>query len=284
MDATERRLPAAARVGRVCLRVADLDRVASFYESVVGLTVQRRDGERATLGAGDGPLLELVADPDAPERPAEAAGLFHLAVRVPSRTALAETLVRVEDRWRLTGASDHGVSEALYLDDPEGNGVEVYRDRPRDEWPTSEGRVEMYTRPLDLDALRADAAEGAADRVPDETDLGHVHLEVASLADARAFYVDALGANVRQAYGDSALFLAAGDYHHHVGLNTWNRRTEPVAEGAQGVAWVEVVLPDADSLADARRRFEAAGVAVRDGDDGVTVTGPDGIELRLGVA
>ena len=125
----------------------------AFYRDAVGLAVQHRGGERATLGAGGEPLLELTADPDAPDRPRRSAGLFHTAFRVPSRAALADALDRIEEEWELTGASDHHVSEALYLDDPEGNGVEVYRDRPREEWPTDgSGRVEMDTLPLDRES------------------------------------------------------------------------------------------------------------------------------------
>jgi catechol 2,3-dioxygenase len=262
------KLPPETAVGRAALIVNDLDSVSEFYRDVVGLAVQACEGGRATLGAGGDPLLELTADPGAPDRPGRSAGLFHTAFRVPSRAALGDALARIEGRWELTGASDHHVSEALYLDDPEGNGVEVYRDRPREEWPTDErGRVEMDTLPLDLEALAADAGDEPS--APPGTDVGHVHLEVSDVAAARRFYVGTLGMNVRQEWGPDALFVAAGDYHHHVGLNTWNRRSEPPA--GRGLDWFELLLPDEASLAAARERFEAAGVEI--GTPGTRIDG-----------
>jgi len=284
------KLPAETAVGRAALVVNDLDLASEFYRDVVGLAVRHRGAERATLGAGGEPLLELTADPDAPDRPPRSAGLFHTAFRVPSRAALADALDRIEERWELAGASDHHVSEALYFDDPEGNGVEVYRDRPRGEWPTDgSGHVEMDTLPLDRDALAAEARGGTS--APAGTDLGHVHLEVSDLSAARRFYTGTLGMNVRQEWGPDALFVAAGGYHHHVGLNAWNRRSEPLA--GRGLDWFELHLPDEASLAAARERFEAAGVEVTtagigrtDGetaDEGFEVRDPDGVPVRLRV-
>jgi len=269
-------LPASTRVGRVALTATDVDELAAFYRDVVGLAVISRTADRATLGAGDTPLLELREDASAQPRPASAAGLFHTAFRVPDRGALGDALDRVHDRWRLTGASDHRVSEALYLRDPEGNGVEIYRDRPRDEWPTTDGRVEMTTAPLDLDALAADAA--GADAAPDGTDVGHVHLEVTDLDESREFYVDALGLQLRQQMGNEALFVAAGDYHHHVGLNTWNHRSAP-ADG-RGLDWFELTTTPT-GLDAAVDRLEAAGYAIEETENGATVRDPDGIEVRL---
>ncbi|MFB6304914.1 MAG: VOC family protein [Haloferacaceae archaeon] len=275
-DANPGSLPPETAVGRVALRVNDLGRVREFYESVVGLETIRADGGTATLGAGGTPLLRLIGDPDAPERGRDETGLFHTAVRVPSRAALADALERVEE-WGLDGASDHLVSEALYFDDPEGNGVEVYRDRPRSEWPeTDAGRVAMETLPLDLSALRGSGP--GAERVPDGTDVGHVHLEVSSTAAARAFYVDALGLRVRQTYGDEALFLAAGDYHHHVGANVWNGRTAPAT--GRGLEWFELDVP-AGAVDDCRSRLEAAGFGTRDASEGFATADRDGIELRV---
>jgi catechol 2,3-dioxygenase len=280
-------LPATAGIGRVALRVADLDAVVSFYRDVVGLAVRSRAAERATLGTADSGLLELTAAPDTPARPDSAAGLFHTAFRVPSRAALADALARVRDGWQLSGASDHAVSEALYLRDPEGNGVEIYRDRERAAWPTDDGgRVGMVTEPLDLDELASAAGDerGASATVPVGTDVGHVHLEVTSLRSARERYGDALGMNVRQETG-GALFLAAGEYHHHVGANVWNRRSTPAA--GLGLDWFEVVVPDAGALAAVRERFDRADVATESVDGGeaeLAVTDGDGIGLRVRVA
>jgi len=267
-------LPAAAGVGRVALCVRDLESVCAFYRDTVGLDVFERSDERATLGAGDEALLELRGDADATPRGPTETGLYHTAFRVPDRGALGAALERIDG---LSGASDHLVSEALYLDDPEGNGVEIYRDRPRNEWPEGpDGRVRMETRPLDLDALRS-ASTGAAS-APDATTVGHVHLSVSSLADSRAFYADALGLRVRQTVSGAA-FLAAGEYHHHVGLNTWENRTEPTGES--GLEWFELRAP-ADAARAARERLSAAGYATDSvSDTVVSVSDPDGIGLRI---
>jgi catechol 2,3-dioxygenase len=275
---SESELPSVSRVGRVALQVNDLEQLVDFYESVVGLEVQHHDSERAILGAGEA-LLELIADPNTPQRRRNETGLFHTAFRVPSRAALADALSRVQERGQLDGASDHLVSEALYLSDPEGNGIEIYRDRPREEWPDEEDGVGMQTLPLDLDEFRDLGQDRAT--VPSGTTVGHVHLEVSSLADSRAFYVDRLGMRVRDRYDDAALFVAAGEYHHHVGLNTWNNRTEPRA--GRGLQWFELVLPDQEALDTVRTRFEHQGTDVAVTEEGITVTDPDGIELRLRV-
>ncbi|KYH27089.1 glyoxalase-like domain protein [Halalkalicoccus paucihalophilus] len=274
---TPNALPASTRVGRVALRTNDLDRLVTFYRDVVGLAVLDRGEDRATLGAGGTSLLELVADPDAPPREPDETGLFHTAFLVPSRAALGDALSRIRERWHLDGASDHRVSEALYLADPEGNGIEIYRDRPREEWPTNEGRVEMDTLPLDLDAL-GDRRRGEA-AVPDGTTIGHVHLEVSSLSRAHEFYAEGLGLGVRQEWSDAALFLAAGDYHHHVGVNTWNGRTSS-ARG-RGLAWFELLVPNREALAAVRDR--TGGPEPIDETDAPSLSDPDGIELRVRV-
>ncbi|MFC6785252.1 VOC family protein [Halobaculum halobium] len=289
-----RSLPTGTRLGRVTLTVSDLDAVIPFYRDVVGLTVRERRDGRAVLGVAGGDdvpedtssaddLLALNEDADAGPRPSDAAGLFHTAFLFPSRAALGDALARTRDAGaRLTGASDHRVSEALYLRDPEGNGVELYRDRPRSEWPEEDGEVQMDTLPLDVDALLADRA-GDADEAGEAASagitIGHVHLEVTDLEAAESFYVDALGFDVRQRMGTDALFVAAGGYHHHVGLNTWNRRRAAVA--GTGLAEVEVLLPDDAALAAVRERLTAAAVDVSSDGDGLVALDADGIRVRL---
>lgn len=279
MVAPETELPQTTRVGRVALRVTDLDRLVDFYEAVVGLEVRHHEAERAVLGTNDDPLLELIAEPDTSPRGVDETGLFHTAFRVPSRAALADALSRVREQWQLDGASDHLVSEALYLHDPENNGIEIYCDRPRTEWPNKDdGTAGMETLPLDLDTF-SDVGENAM-TVPAGTSVGHIHLEVSSLPASQAFYVDGLGLAVRDRYDNEALFVAAGEYHHRIGLNTWNRRTEPPS--GRGLLWFELIVPDENALVDARSRLEERGIAVAGrSEDRVTVTDPDGIELRL---
>jgi catechol 2,3-dioxygenase len=270
-------LPDETRVGRTALRVADLAGQTEFYRDVVGLDVLGRDDGRSVLGAGGTPLLRLTHDPDAAARGRAASGLFHIAFRVPTRAALGDALSRVRECWRLDGASDHRVSEALYLDDPEGNGVEIYRDYPREAWPErADGTVGMTTDPLDVAGVAA--AAGDAGDAPPDTDIGHVHLEVASLAQAESFYSETLGLATR-AMMAGALFLAAGGYHHHVGANTWGDRTEPA--GGRGLAWFEVVVPDEASLDAVRARLADNGASVEEADDGLAAKDPNGIEVRL---
>lgn len=278
MSRTESTLPATTHVGRVALVVNDLEVMVQFYEDVVGLTTMTRDAAAATLGAGGDELLVLDAHREVSERGPDQTGLFHTSFRVPTRKALGDALARVRTHAHLSGASDHLVSEALYLSDPEDNGVEIYCDRPRTEWPTTDDeRVEMDTLPLDLDALQA--AGTGADTAPDGTDVGHVHLEATDLDAAREYYVDTLGLGVRQRMGDSALFVAAGDYHHHVGLNTWNGRSESAS--GRGLDWFELVLPDDEALDAVRSRLQDGELGVEQTEDAFALTDPDGIGVRV---
>ncbi|MCU4743536.1 VOC family protein [Natronoglomus mannanivorans] len=278
-------------IGRVALRVADLERQTEFYRDVVGLAVRESDDERAILGTDNGPLLELIADPDAPERAPEQIGLFHTAFLVPTRAALGDALERVRTRWQLSGAADHLASEALYLSDPEGNGIEIYRDRPREEWERTEtGGVRLDTLPLDLEEL--ESISNGRVSVPRETTVGHVHLEISSLEASRAYYVGGIGMGVQYQY-DGALFVAAGDYHHHVGLNTWRGRSEPAIGGGEqartlGLEWVELVVPDRQSLEDLKARLSAQGREITTEDHGdqsaFSTRDPDEIAWRVRAA
>ncbi|TYL36727.1 glyoxalase [Natronococcus pandeyae] len=273
-------LPIATTIGRVALRVADLERVSRFYETVIGLDVRERRGDRTILAAGGDPLLVLVEDPEAPPRREDETGLFHTAFLVPSRAALGDALERIEDRWRLEGSADHVVSEALYLSDPEGNGVEVYRDLPSEAWPVADdGTIGIDTKPLDLDDIR-NASRGR-ESSPDATTVGHVHLEVSSLPAAREFYVDALGMGIKQRLGESALFVAAGDYHHHLGLNVWRQRSTPPR--GRGLEWFELVVPGGGALAALRERLERREIDTTDAvdGDGFETADPNGIRLRV---
>lgn len=188
-------VPETARIGRTALLVTDLDEMIDFYRDVVGFTVQTRRETTATLGVDETPLLVLNRDEDASPRSREQAGLFHNAFRLPSRAALGAALDRIRGHWQLDGASDHYVSEALYLTDPEDNGVKIYTDRPREEWlREDDGTVQIGTAPLDLADVAAQS-DGAT-RAPPGTTVGHVHIEVSSLEAARAFYVGTLGLGV----------------------------------------------------------------------------------------
>ncbi|MCU4752135.1 VOC family protein [Halobacteria archaeon AArc-curdl1] len=261
-------LPDGTRIGRIALLVEDLESMVAFYRDIVGLEITSRKGTLASLGVDGTTLLVLAADESVPVRTLKQAGLFHTAFLLPDRPALGAALERIREDWQLSGASNHYVSEALYLRDPEGNGVEMYIDTPRESWPRrDDGTVEIGTVPLDLEAIATHANGGH--RVPAGTKVGHVHLEVTDLDGSRRFYGDIVGQSVQTDLPQAA-FLAAGDYHHHIGLNTWNGRTQPAAK-TRGLAWFEFVLPDTDSLEAVRRRLEAAGSAVTDVQSGVSV-------------
>jgi catechol 2,3-dioxygenase len=277
-----------ASVGAVTLTVRDLAALRAFYERVVGLREIAAAEGRTVLGAGDRPLVELVEGRAAPSRPPRTTGLFHLALLVPDRVELARSLQRLVDtRWPLAGASDHLVSEALYLGDPEGNGIEIYRDRPRDAWRRDGDELRMATLPLDLDDVLGElnGAGGADPGVPAGARIGHVHLDVADLAAGERFYADLLGLDVTARGYPGALFLSAGGYHHHVGLNTWRGEGAPAPpSGALGLRSFELMLPDGDAVEETVARLRAGGADVGAASGAALVRDPSGNALRLTAA
>jgi catechol 2,3-dioxygenase len=261
--------------GALSLRVRDRDRVLRFYQDVLGFDLQRLSVDAATLGPPGGTaLVELRAAPEARPRPRGTAGLFHVAFLYPDRQSLAATLRRVIDARVAFGSADHGVSEAIYLADPEGNGIELYADRPREAWPpvTPDGQVAMFTEPLDVEALLAEAGAPATPRI------GHVHLAVADLGRAERFYADGLGLSVTQRSFPGALFLARDGYHHHIGANVW-RTNRPAETGVLGLDHVSLRLAapgDFDAidarLSAARHPFDRSAEAIDTHDlDGIRV-------------
>ena len=251
--------------GPVRLRVADLDSEREFYERAIGLSpIDSGDGV-ARLGSDGTPVVELDHRADAPARAPRTTGLFHLAILVPDRAALAAALARaVRAGGRISGASDHLVSEALYLNDPEGNGIEIYRDRPRAEWERYGGEIRMSTLPLDVDGLLAELHEDEPESaMPDGTRVGHVHLNVADLDAAERFYSGLLGFDVTVRGYPGALFLSTGGYHHHIGVNTWAGPGAPApAAGSRGLEWFELSVDDAPGLAELERRLGDAGAPI----------------------
>jgi catechol 2,3-dioxygenase len=275
-------------IGAVHLAVNDLGRAAEFYERAIGLRSLGRDGQKHRLGVdGERPLIVLTGEPGAPPRPPGTTGLFHLAIVVPSRVELAYALRRLlEAGARLSGASDHLVSEALYLSDPEGNGIEIYRDRPREQWPRTNGSPRMATLPLDLEGLAGELdAQGAVGSAPARTRLGHVHLQVGDLGAAEAFYGDTIGFEVTVRGYPGALFLAAGDYHHHIGLNTWAGEGAPhPPPGARGLRAFEIAVPSRAELDRIIASLEAAGIQPAAEGNGRFVRDPSGNGVLLATA
>jgi catechol 2,3-dioxygenase len=294
--ATERMpsLPAASAIGTVHLMAASLEQARAFYEQVIGLSsAEQPDGSLLLrAAAGSPPLLTLAGDGAASPRNPRETGLFHFAILLPARRDLAVALVRLaQGGWRLDGASDHLVSEALYLSDPEGNGIEIYYDRDRSSWRRdADGQLAMATLPLDLDELLGELEEARLDAsadalMPAATRIGHVHLQVAELDRIERFYAGVLGFDVMVRGYPGAMFVAAGGYHHHIGLNTWNSRggSRP-SLGSVGLRAYEVRLGDADAVEQALARFEAAGIATEVGPGGATmVRDPSGNGVLLTV-
>jgi catechol 2,3-dioxygenase len=286
----------ALRIRLVRLAVADLATSADFYERVLGLPLLDRADDRALLGTDSGdPALELVPQPGARPAPPRSTGLFHVAWLHPSREALADTVRRIAAaRWPFTGASDHGVSEALYLDDPDGLGIEVYADRPMEQWGRLPGGgYEIYTAPLDLDDLMAADTHGPSPRMAPGTGIGHVHLKVTDVDAAERFY-QRLGFE-QQARIPQAAFVSAGGYHHHVGLNSWQsagaQHAPPESPGLRLVAFelsgeeaVEAVAGAAGDAAGPRApapgdEHGAGAATAREGE--LLVSDPDGETLSF---
>jgi catechol 2,3-dioxygenase len=273
------RLPDDLRFGGMALAVADLARSIDYYRRRFGMEMLEQEKQRAALGAGGRRLLELEERPGAKRDP-DAADLFHFALRVPSRPALARQLARLlATDTRLTGASDHSVSEALYLRDPDGHGIEIYRDRPRATWYRN-GRVHMGTTALDLDELlkEAPASAGDQDGLDPDTVIGHVHLETCDLDRSKDFYVDRLGFAVT-AERPGASFMSKGGYHHHVVVNTWGGKSRPAEDhpGRIGMLWFEIQMPDRSGLAALAQDLGAAPAA----EEPLAVSDPNGLAIRF---
>jgi catechol 2,3-dioxygenase len=268
-------------IGEVHLTVSDLDRSLRFYQDHLGFTLHHRADRIARIGAAGSDLLVLSQGESAP-RVRGTTGLYHFAILVPSRADLARALRRLVDTDTvMQGAADHGVSEALYLADPDGNGIEVYRDRPREQWPYVGGALRMVADPLDVEAILAEAAGDGGAGLAAGTTIGHVHLHVSRLADAERFYVDVLGFELMQRYGPSALFVSAGGYHHHFGLNTWaGVGAPPPPPGALGLRHV-VVRMTAPGAAAAADYLRAAAIAFESTAAGALVHDPAGNAILL---
>ncbi|MDX6591963.1 MAG: catechol 2,3-dioxygenase [Gaiellales bacterium] len=279
-------LPPDTTVGAVHLTVADLDRSIDYYENAIRLGLRERAGDRAMLGAGGDDLLVLHESPGA--RPADGySGLYHFALLVPERVDLAGWLAHgVRDRVPLVGLSDHFVSEAIYLSDPDHHGIEIYWDRPREVW---EGQVgeRLTTMPLDTTSLLSefgDPMSARFDALPGGTVMGHVHLRVANVPDAVSFYCDTVGFGLMAALGGHAAFLSAGGYHHHLGANSWESAGRGQApDGYAKLQQATIVLPDAVSRDQVAGRIADAGQEPIVTDDGIAVRDPSGNPILLTV-
>lgn len=273
---------APARIGAARLVVADMEKVAAFYESILGLERIARQGDVLLLGRGDALFLELQGLPGARRASPHEAGLFHIAFLLPTRADLGAWLRHAAAaRVRLQGASDHEVSEAIYLADPEGNGIEVYADRPSVLWRQAQGMVTMGTRMLDLDEVLAAGATQAWNGMPAGGMIGHMHLQVGEIDAAERFYQALLGFELTCRYPGGS-FFGLGGYHHQLATNVWNRRgAGPRPAGLTGLARFEILTTQPDVLAAMRERLLAASVPVEEEADGLVVRDPWGTAIRI---
>jgi catechol 2,3-dioxygenase len=276
------RLPDAAHVGAVHLQVSDLQRSVTYYEQVIGLRTVSSTSNTAELGPhGDArPLVRLqTRDGVVPARRGSF-GLYHFAILLPDRAALGRFVTHVSALGVRVGTADHLVSEALYLWDPDGLGIEVYADRPRSTWRHQERELAMTTDPLDVNSLMSAAAGVVWTGAPPGTVMGHVHLHVGAIEAAENFYHRALGLDKTVWSYPGALFLAAGGYHHHLGTNVWAPGPSPLADHAQLLAW-ELVMPSPGDVSAARESLSSAGHAGEEAADGFIVTDPWGTRLHV---
>jgi catechol 2,3-dioxygenase len=277
-------LPATLRLGAVHLVVTDLDRSVAWYQAALGMRVQRQDVGIAALGDGDQDVVVLHEDATATQPPRRASGLYHCALLYPTREELARAALRLAaTRTPIQGASDHGTHEAIYLADPDGNGLELAADRPRAAWPSPEEEFSGGgPRPLDFDALLATVAgEEPSAQIRPGLRVGHLHLHVGDIGRGLAFYRDVIGFDV-WAMMPTAAFVAAGGYHHHLGFNTWRGEgVAPMPAGIVGLRHWTIVLETVDEVAEVRARVRDAGIAAEDVTGGFAVTDPFGMTVRV---
>jgi catechol 2,3-dioxygenase len=272
------------RIGAVGLRARDLSRLTDFYNQAIGLQLIDRDGKSARLGAGGVTLLELESAPNATPDDPRTAGLYHTAFLQPTRSDLGRWLVHAaRNRVALTGASDHLVSEAIYLDDPEGNGIEVYRDRLPEEWRWNGDRIQMATDRLNLDDLAMQAGNTGYASAPDGLRIGHIHLRVGDLGVTQQFYCDTLGLEPT-AGRNGALFMSSGRYHHHIGSNTWHSAGAGKRDDDRaGLSWFAIEAADAAQRDTVLARLKGANVPLTSSAQSSEVRDPFGTRVRFSV-
>jgi len=278
------RLPAEAHPGAVRLAVSDLERSLDYYQRVLGFEVRERTPGVARLGTtGGGPsLIELHEEPGARSvARSPRLGLYHFAILMPDRASLGRFLAHLGQIGQYAGMSDHLVSEALYLRDPDGLGIEVYADRPRSTWAHHDGELAMAADPLDVENLVRAGGDEPWTGMPTGTRVGHMHLHVGDLERAAAFYHNALGFDLMAWSYPGALFFGAGGYHHHLGTNTWATGATSASEGDARLLEWELLFPSDAAVREALSSVESAGYPVQRTDDGGTVRDPWGTWLRL---
>jgi catechol 2,3-dioxygenase len=265
----------------VALTVGSLQRSLDYYQTAIGLTLHNRQADTITLGSGAEELLVLTENPNG--RPSRrATGLYHFAILVPSRLELARVFNNlIHTQTAVSGFADHAVSEAIYLTDPDGHGIEIYRDRPRSEWEYPNGKLRLVTEPFDAEGVlgELEGHDPTFTGMKPETTMGHTHLHVAHIPQAEAFYNGILGFDVMARYGPSASFVSAGGYHHHLGLNTWaGVGAPPPAADSWHMQWYEIITPDLDSI---QEPLETAAHPYQRQENSILVADPSHNNIRI---
>lgn len=276
-------LPDTLRLGAAHVKVSDLDRSIPFYTDVLGLQLRDRAGDIAALGVGGDEDLIVLHEVPGARSISRHSGLYHVAILYPTRLELARVAQRIsESKTPIQGASDHGISEAIYLPDPDGNGIELAADRPRESWPDLSDITAIAPNPLDMGGLfNLVSGREPEPHADEETVIGHVHLHVGSIAEGLAFYRELVGFDL-VTYIDVAAFVSAGGYHHHLAFNTWQGEGAPPAPPeAAGLLYWTVVLPSDEDIADVRERLNAGGYETTDVDKGFEVRDPWQIATRF---
>ncbi|SNZ03660.1 catechol 2,3-dioxygenase [Terribacillus aidingensis] len=276
--------PPQTYVGQVKLRVTDLNRSIDYYTKVIGLQVMEEENGKAALGSGTDILLYLEEGKDLKQKPDRHAGLYHFALLLPSRKNLADVVKFYVLHRVAFGASDHGVSEAIYLNDPDGNGIEIYADKTDTSWKWVNGEIQMTTDPLDGEDLLKESSDAEWTGLPAGTVIGHIHLYVRHIGEAAAFYNNVLGFETVVSSYPGALFVSTGRYHHHIGLNTWHGSNAPsISIDEAGMDWFTIVYPNEDTRRIAIEKAKAAGLEVKQEHNRYSLQDPVGSTVKLTV-
>lgn len=269
-------------VTNVEIKVSDLQRSLTYYQEVIGFKVLQQESHRATLTAdGKTALLTIVQPETVEEKTSLTTGLYHFAILLPTRRDLANIITHFHNKGVYFGASDHDVSEALYLNDPDNNGIEVYADRPENEWTWHFDQVHMVTEPLKIRSI-LEEGDGRWNGLPADTVMGHIHLSVSNLAAAEKFYTKGLGFEIVTRYGAQALFISTGRYHHHIGLNTWHSENAPkLGKNQVGLQTFSLRLDNDEQAATMKENLRSIGAPVTEIDGGFQTEDPSGIVVLL---
>lgn len=273
-------------VSQVDLKVSDLERSLAFYQQIIGFQIIKQTDKVAFLTAdGKTPLVKIEQPDNVREKQSRTTGLYHFAILLPSRKDLGMILQHfLEVGYPLQGVSDHLVSEAIYLADPDGNGIEIYADRPASTWVWNDGQVHMTTEPIDAHGLLAEGRGQKWEGLPSGTTMGHIHLHVAELEKVEEFYCKGLGFNIVTRYGNQAIFLSTGGYHHHIGLNTWNGIGAPKpADNSVGLKWFTLQFPSEEARQQVIENLRRLEVMVSEVEGSYFIEDPSGNRIQLNI-